>query len=837
MTFAKGCLLATLTGLCIGAALAQVTPQGVQQNGELMRQYQDAQSASGATEGADRSQASGFSATRRSAAPAPLAIPSASGLDNAVPTLRSTQTISPPAPQAPAAQDVNSASRPQPLPFLVQSPPSPLLPGARATRPSGPVARPAQMQRPGLDPQSSVEIDRSEINRALMQGQRNEFQEFVAQSVGHYLPLFGYDLFAGVPSTFAPVDNIPVTPDYVVGPGDEILVRAWGQVDIDYRTTVDRNGVINLPRVGNINVTGIRYQDLNGFMRTAIGRVFRNFELSVTLGQLRSIQVFVVGQAQRPGSYTVSSLATLVSALFASGGPSPKGSMRSIQLKRGGRTITEFDLYDLLLKGDKSRDVHLLPGDVIYIPPTGKVAAISGSVSASAIFELKGRTSLNDLIELAGGLTTTADGRRVTVERIEERRLRKVEEFTLDAVGREREIRDGDMARVYVLSPKFDNAITLRGAVANPGRYPWREGMRVRDIIPSTDALIVPDYWARQTRASDVLVAGQQRLRTEVTRSYDEINWDYAVIERLDHGGLTPELIPFNLGRAVQDGDATSNVLLRPGDTLTIFSRADIQVPIAKQTKYVRLEGEVATPGIYQIIPGETLQQLVSRVGGITRNAYLYGSVFTRESTREFQQRRLDEAVSFLESEIQRSGAIAAGSAAPGEAESIRLRTEGQQKLAERLRLMKASGRIVLELRADSMKIADLPALTLEDGDSFVVPPEPSTVSVIGSVYNQNAFLYRPDNRVGEYLTRAGGPTRTADVGSTFLIRADGSVESRRQSGTFGNFEGSRLTPGDTVVVPEELDRFRFTKELKDWTQIFSQFALGVAGLKVLKGF
>jgi protein involved in polysaccharide export with SLBB domain len=680
------------------------------------------------------------------------------------------------------------------------------------------------MHRPGLEPQP------------LAEAQRNEFQEFVAQSVGRYLPLFGYNLFTGVPSTFAPVDNIPVTPDYLVGPGDEVMIRAWGQVDIDYRAFVDRTGTINIPRVGNVNVAGIRYRDLDGYLRNAIGRVFRNFEIAVTLGRLRSIQVFVVGQAERPGSYTVSSLSTLVNALFAAGGPSQKGSMRRVQLKRAEKTVTEFDVYDLLLKGDKSKDAPLLPGDVIYVPPVGEVAAIAGSVNEPAIYELKGRTMLKDLIELAGGLSTTADGRRVAVERIEDRKVRRVDEFTLDSGGLGRELKDGDLVRVYALSPKFENAVTLRGAVANPGRYPWREGMRVRDILPDRDALIVPDYWARQTRAPEVLVSAQQRLRVEVRRTYDEIHWDYAVIERLNYGDLTPALIPFNLGRAIVDGDPSHNVLLRPGDVLTIFSRADIQVPVAKQTKYVRLEGEVAAPGVYQIMPGETLRQLVGRVGGITPNAYLYGSEFTREATREFQQRRLNEAIDFLEAEIQRTSSVLLASAAPGEAEGIRLRAEAQQRMVERLRQIRASGRIVLELKPDASQVADLPEVVLEDADRFLVPSRPSTVSVLGAVYNQNAFLYRADNRVADYLLRAGGPTRSADAKSTYVIRADGSVVSRRQAdGPFRDFEGEVLTPGDTVVVPEDLEKFRWTKELRDWTQILYQFALGVAGLKVLR--
>ena len=213
-----------------------------------------------------------------------------------------------------------------------------------------------------------------------------EFQNFIAQSTGRLLPLYGYNLFTNVPSTFAAVENVPVTPDYVIGPGDQILIRIWGQVDGEYRLEVDRDGTVNIPRVGTISVSGIRMQDLQGYVRNAIARNFRNFELSVSLGQLRSIQIFVVGQARRPGSYTVSSLSTLVTALFASGGPSGTGSMRHIQLKRGDRMVSEFDVYDFLTKGDKSKDARLLPGDVIFIPPAGPVAALFGSAKGAPLY-------------------------------------------------------------------------------------------------------------------------------------------------------------------------------------------------------------------------------------------------------------------------------------------------------------------------------------------------------------------------------------------------------------------------------------------------------------------
>jgi polysaccharide biosynthesis/export protein len=735
----------------------------------------------------------------------------------------------------------------------------------------------------------------------------NEFQEFVATSLGRYLPLFGYNLFSGAPSTFAPVDRIPVTPDYLIGPGDEIVIRAWGQVDIDYRTTVDRNGAIHIPQVGTLNVGGLRYQDLHGFIRSHISRIFRNFELSVMLGQLRSVQIFVVGNAKRPGAYTVSSLSTLVNALFASGGPSTKGSMRRIQLKRGNQIATEFDVYDLLVRGDKSKDARLLPGDVIYIPPIGDLVAISGSVNEPAVYELKGSSSLGDLIQLAGGLATTAEGQKASVERIADRRARTVAEFSLDSAGLARPVRDGDLVQIRALSPRFENAVTLRGAVAIAGRYPWREGMRVRDLIPDRTALIVPDYWQRQNMAPRVAIGrdsrvrlderaradtdsraddarfrddprfrddararddvrarerareelrareesraredqrakdeqrvrgeGEQRLRTEVKRTYDEINWDYAVIERLNLDDLTTMLIPFNLGRAVIDGEASHNLSLRPGDVITVFSKADIQVPVAKQTKFVRLEGELVTPGVYQILPGETLRQLVLRVGGITSSSYLFGSEFTRESVRVQQQKRLDEALDRLAQEIERNAISKTTSGLDTDAAAGPMQAESQRRLIARLREVKATGRIVLDIPQQRAGLSQLPELALEDGDRFVVPSRPSTVGVIGAVYNQNTFVYDDAKRIGDYLQLAGGGTRDADKGRIYIVRADGSVTGKAQGSFFNVFANERIMPGDTIVVPENLERFRLTKELKDWSQIFYQFALGVAGLKVL---
>src|SRR5216683_2140359 len=318
-----------------------------------------------------------------------------------------------------------------------------------------------------------------------------EFQLMVADSVGKMLPIYGASLFRQPPSTFAPVENVPVPADYVIGPGDELYVRLWGQLNVELRVTVDRNGQVFVPKVGPISVAGVHVSQLDAHFRQQIERIFRNFDLTVTLGKLRSIDVFFVGEARRPGTYTISSLSTLVNAIFAAGGPAPQGSMRHIQLKRDGQIITEFDLYDLLSKGDKSKDMALLPGDVIYVPPAGPQVAVAGSVNTTSIYELKdGKTSLADVIELAGGLNTVADGSKATVERIDQRQIRSVTEFSLDAKGQQEMVKDGDIVRILSIVPRFENAVTLRGNVANPGRYPWHAGMKIRDLLPNKDMLL-----------------------------------------------------------------------------------------------------------------------------------------------------------------------------------------------------------------------------------------------------------------------------------------------------------------------------------------------------------
>ena len=667
-----------------------------------------------------------------------------------------------------------------------------------------------------------------------------EFQEFVANSLGVKLPIFGQNLFENVPSTFAPLDRVQVPADYIIGPDDELLIKAWGQVDVNWRAVVDRTGEVYIPQVGTFNVAGVRYGDLHDYLQAQLGRIFKNFQLSVSLGRLRSMQVFVVGQVKRPGSYTISSLSSLIDALFASGGPSKRGSMRRIQLKRDGNIVTTFDVYDLIVNGDKSKDARLQSGDVIYVPAVGPLVALLGSVNTPAVFELRDHSTLGEVVAYAGGLSSTAAGEHAVIERIENHQVRETDEFPLNQDGLARELADGDVVRFLPISLKFENTVTLRGNVAVPGRYPWREGMRVHDLIPDRDFLVTDEYWRRQNQlavtpqTSDTRI-GQVELKNDVKRVAAEINWQYAVIQRFDPRDLSSRLLPFNLGKAIE-GDAEQNLTLQSGDVVTIFSQADIQVPIGQQSKFMHVEGEVRQAGVYQVQPGETLRHVITRIGGFTPQAYLYGAEFTRESTRVDQQQRLDEYVNDLDRSAQRSSAAAAYVGDPNDAAMAKAAADGQRVLVERMRGLRASGRIVLEIKPTATSADALPELVLEDGDRLRVPFRPSTVNVIGSVYNSSAFVFRSGKTVADYLRRAGGSTRNGDKGREFVIRADGSTVSRQQH-TFlsQNFDTLRLMPGDTIVVPEKLARGALVRAaVRDWATIFGQLGLAAGGIRAV---
>lgn len=682
--------------------------------------------------------------------------------------------------------------------------------------------------------------------------EENEFQRFVFNATGQKLPLFGQHYFDQPDTTrnFTPADQIPVPVDYVLGPGDELYIRTWGSIDVDYRATVDRDGQINLPKVGTIGVAGLKANEVEQHINAQIGRVFKNYSLNVTLGQLRSIQVFVVGQARSPGTYTVSSLSTLVNVIFASGGPGPNGSMRGVQLKRGNKVVAELDLYDFLIEGSKAQDQRLLPGDVIVYTKAGPRVALLGALDSPAIYELKpGGETIRDVLGYGGGARASTNLKTAQLERIDSSQPKAPRTVTtVDlAQGSQTTLRDGDVITLFAVAPQFANAVTLRGNVAAPLRYPFTPGMRISQLIPDREALITPDYYVRKNKlvqfteaaATDV---STQTLTRDVKNIIDEPNWEYAAIERLDPKTLTMRLIPFNLGKAVIDKDPANDLELQAGDVVTIFGRSDIRNPLANQTRLVRIEGEVAAPGIYQVGAGETLHKLIAKAGGLTPQAYVFGTEFAREETRKKQQEALNEAIGRLEASLASAAATQAANLANTNSATAAQLDAAQAAAAKaqlnRLKTLKSNGRIALELPPDAATASALPDLRLEDGDRVTIPYRPAYVFAVGSVANTNALLWREGRKLRDYLDVAG-PDADADEENMFLVRADGTVLHNKRASWFSSLESTKLMPGDTLVIPTKTNRETFwtgfVRGLKDWSQILYQFGLTAAAIQTLR--
>ncbi|WP_296443262.1 polysaccharide biosynthesis/export family protein [Rhodoferax sp. UBA5149] len=673
----------------------------------------------------------------------------------------------------------------------------------------------------------------------------NQFQRFVQETTGRLLPMYGRDLF-DTPQAYAADSALPAPADYVLGAGDEVRLQVWGPVDFNTSLTIDRNGQVNIPKVGVVTLAGVAVRDLEATLRSHLGKVFTNFQANATMGRLRGIQVYVVGQARQPGTFQLSSLSTLVNALFASGGPSANGSMRNIELKRAGKTVSTLDLYDFIARGDKSHDLPLMSGDVIVIPPVGPRVAVTGAFDQAAIYELKtGATSVADILSLGGGVPALATTQKALLERItrESNPPRQVQEIVLNEQGLRQPLHDGDVLTLLGISPAFANAVTLQGTVAAPLRYRWFEGMKILDLIPERDALITGDYYKRKNllvQNTDVAREAGSNVATRIRGLSDQINWDYAVIERMDRNKLSNELIPFNLGKAVLQRDPAYNLPLQAGDVVTILSQNDLRLPQDRQSRLVRVEGEVAAPGVYQTLPGETLPQLLRRIGGLTPQAYVFGTELNRESVRTRQQENLDTLIHKLEAQSQaQTSSFIANKGADNAAQAQLLQQQQALQLKsqiDRLKSFKSNGRLALELDPQAQTLAALPALPLEDGDHILVPAVPGFVSAFGSVNNENVFIYKSGKTVADVL-KSAGLTEDAEPDQAFVLRADGSIVARRDhSGLFGGgFESIQVMPGDTVVVPAQIDReSRYnmvTRAFKDWTQILSNFGLGVAAI------
>jgi polysaccharide export outer membrane protein len=402
------------------------------------------------------------------------------------------------------------------------------------------------------------------------------------------LEIFGHKLFSSAPSTFAPITSIPVSNDYIIGPGDEIKVLMWGRLDAFYTLEVDNEGVINFPKVGPLTVAGLTFGEIKELIR-AKAESITGVNVNVSMGKLRTIQIFVLGEVKSPGLYTVSSLATVTNALLASGGPTALGSLRKVELKRQGKTVTVIDLYAFLLKGDTSGDMRLMPGDSIFIPQTGPMVAVSGNVKRPAIYEMKDDRTLQSAIDLAGGLAPRAYNQRIQIERAFQNRVQLVLDISYDELQKKKPIplMDGDLIRIFTIHPTSVNAVYLFGNVIRPGEYAYEPGLRVLNIIPDIQSLDLDTYF------------------------------DYALIKRYRFEDSKSELIPFNLGKLLVSKDMSQNIVLKPKDEIHIFNKR-----IFEDVEQAFVEGEVRRPGRYSI-EDMRVRDLILKAGDLKKDAYL----------------------------------------------------------------------------------------------------------------------------------------------------------------------------------------------------------------------
>ena len=426
---------------------------------------------------------------------------------------------------------------------------------------------------------------------------------------------FGYDLFANAPTTFAPAASIPVSSDYLLGPGDTLDILFYGKTNTAFSLEINREGFVDFPQLGPVGLAGLTYGEAKDMLQARIAAQIIGTQVSISMGSLRSMQVFVLGEAFKPGAYTVSSLSTITHALVSSGGVSDIGSLRNIQLKRQGKLVATLDLYDLLLAGDTSNDVRVQAADVIYIPTVGDLASIEGQVLRPAIYELKGTESIQDLVELAGGMGPKAFAQSARLQRINfDGFMTTLDVDLTQSEDKSASLRGGDHLTVDAITNYKKDVVSLQGAVRHEGDFAWRDGMRVSDIVATRDKLN-PD--------ADL---GAVMLVREIPNSADI------------------EMLIFSFERVLADFSSEDNQRLMSRDKIIVLSaygdratqispyitQLKRQATLGTSAKIVASGGTVRFPGEYPLVEGMSIDDLIRLSGGLVESAYSQSAEIAR---------------------------------------------------------------------------------------------------------------------------------------------------------------------------------------------------------------
>ncbi|HAZ10339.1 MAG TPA: hypothetical protein DCY56_04460 [Candidatus Omnitrophica bacterium] len=680
---------------------------------------------------------------------------------------------------------------------------------------------------------------------------------------------------------------IPVSPDYIVGPGDTLLINIWGSVQESFPVEVDREGKIMLPKSGPLYIWGMKLKEAEVRITQRLNEFYTNFNVSVSMGKLRSIRVFMMGEVKKPGAYSISSQSNIFQALYQAGGPTKMGSMRKIKIVSSDSKSREIDLYQFLLKGEQADSSIIQSGDTIFVSPIGDVVAITGNVKRPAIYETKGDISLSDLMDFSGGITPTGNLQHLQVERIKDNERRIVVDMELKNNNfKDINLRNGDMIIVSPIVRLKHNFVTILGNVENPGDYGLKEDMSVKDLMQTAKGMMPGTYLSR----AEIARVSKDRSREIIPINLDKMmmggkdedislkEWDILLVYseaevsspsyvEIDGAINKPGKYELTPNMKISDlifraGGVTSSdfirgaelfhivpgeqpvvreigvkrifganilidkdIILQSGDTLFVKRE-----PKLTERKMIIIKGEVRFPGTYPIIQGERLSDLISRAGGYTNDAFLPGALFTRKSIKEVQEKMRQK---FLEKEQrtlmeeQQALLLRAGSSA--NADAITSSVRARMDMMEMISGADIEGRMVIALLPlDQLKHTkyDIP---LEDGDTLTVPQSPSAVTVIGSVNNPTSVPFEVSKGVDYYIQRTGGLTKHADKSGIYVVRANGEAINKFMMTKF-------VERGDTIVIPQEFKYWTPPGQLlKDTVEVLSRIAVGVGIIAALQ--
>jgi polysaccharide biosynthesis/export protein len=738
-------------------------------------------------------------------------------------------------------------------------------------------------------------ITPSPIEKLISADEIVEAAEISDENPARAMTQFGYNYFQNL--SLLPQIDVQVSPDYLVGSGDSIVVTAWGSIEGSYELVVSSGGEVILPRVGPVRVAGLPFGKLPDVFRVHLAKVFRDFDLAVNMGKLRTNKISVIGEVNAPGDYTVSSLASVLNALAAAGGPTKNGSLRNIKIRRMGKPDEVIDLYDFFMTGDKRKDVRVASGDTIFVPVIGRIAAVAGMVRRPAIYELKNETTLRELLALAEGVASTGYLQRVQISRVIANQNKQVIDLNLDPTSSGKTfdelannipVQDMDIVKVFPINSLLRNHFKLEGHLERPGFYALKPGIRISSVL--NHQLLLPEYastievtrlYPPNLEPRKILLdlekalAGDPGQDVEI-KEFDTIKlfskWelqekvyvrasgevqdpgDYPLLKgmtvrdlllqagnpnaaaylksaeisrfRIVKDKAQQEPIVINLEEALQ-GNTEHNLTLEPFDELIVR-----RIPNWTEAKdrYVTLSGEFVFPGVYPIYKGERLSAVIARASGFTDKAYPKGAKFTRETVRKLQQQRMDEALIRAQEDIlSKKTTSLSTSASKEELEATKATLEGLERSIAILKTKKAEGRMIIKLAAPEKLKGSPYDVELAGGDVLFVPPDPKSVNILGNVYNPTTSLFEPQKDVEYYLSRVGGPTSEGDDDEMYLVKADGTVYSNSQASSFlfyNSFLSTRVDSGDTLIVPQKIEKTAWLRNIKDITTIISQIAL-----------